>query len=405
VDTRPTRHLAYVLKRFPRISETFIAAELIELERQGEHVTVFAISCPDEPFRHAFLRELRAEVRYLPHRLWREPRRVAVALGRTLRAAPSAWWRVARGNVWPPGVKRWRHVLQATVLRDEMIAARIDHAHAHFATSAAQLAAMAHAMGGPPFSVTCHAKDIWHADVDPTSLRARLLPAAFVATVSEANRDYLASMLQRDDHVHVVANSVDVGRLRAGETRPSSREGILTVARLVEKKGICDLLDAVAILDGRGLRVHVDVVGDGPLRPSLEAQAEALGIDARFHGALRHEDVVRRYERSAVFCLPCVIAATGDRDALPTSVLEAMAMCVPVVTTGVNGLADVVLPGQTGLRVREHDPMALADALERVLVDRAMAERLAEAAAAHVTTSFSLDRSVQQLRGLFPAVH
>jgi colanic acid/amylovoran biosynthesis glycosyltransferase len=398
------RQLAYVLKRFPRISETFIAAELIELERQGESVTVFAIARPDEPCRHSFLEELRAPVIYLPRRPTREPARVLRALGRALRADARRWLRTAASCIWPPRLTGVRRLLQATVLLDEMDRARIDHAHAHFATAAARLANLAWRMGGPTYSVTAHAKDIYHEEVRVEHLRDKVTPASFVATVSQANRDYLDSMLGLDGQLRVVPNSVDLRRLgapRGGEGEPGL---VLTVARLVEKKGIGDLIEACRLLGDRHqpyrapFGVRLEVVGDGPLREALEDRAKRLGVDAVFRQMLPQEELLRFYRRAAVFCLPCVVASSGDRDGLPTSVLEAMALGVPVVTTAVAGLSELVVDGRTGLVVPEHDPPAIG----RLLGDRELANRLADGALAHVRGRFNLERSVTELRALFP---
>ena len=396
------RHLAYILKRFPRISETFIAAELIELERQGERVTVFAVSRPDEPFTHGFLDELRAEVVYLPHRPIRQPVRVARALGRELRADPVRWLRAAAAGLKRPGLSAWRSVLQATVLTDEMLRAGIDHAHAHFATSAADLANLCWRMGGPTYSVTTHAKDIYHEDVRHDDLRNKLAGALFVATVSEGNRAHLNGILDGYDRVRVVPNSVDLRRLGPQEERSPEPGLVVSVARLVEKKGLPDLVSACGILAQRGVPVRLEVVGGGPLLSELQARAEEAGLSALFPGALPHEEVRTLYKRASVFSLPCVVASTGDRDGLPTSVLEAMALGVPVVTTGVNGLAETVIDGETGLVVPEHDPPALADALERVLGDQELAARFAEHGRRHVEHGFSLEQSVTTLRSLFP---
>jgi glycosyltransferase involved in cell wall biosynthesis len=396
------RHLAYVLKRFPRISETFIAAELIELERRGEHVTVFAVSRPEEPFTHGFLDELKAEVVYLPYRPIRQPVRVARALGRALRSHPVRWLRAAMVGLRRPGITAWRTVLQATVLADEMRRAGIDHAHAHFATSAADLANLSWRMGGPSYSVTTHAKDIYHEDVRHDDLRHKLGGALFVATVSEGNKTHLNGILDGYDRVHVVPNSVDLRRLGQQEERQPEPGLVVSVARLVEKKGLPDLVSACGILAQRGVPVRLEVVGDGPLLNELRARAEETGLNAAFPGALPHEEVRALFKRASVFSLPCVVASTGDRDGLPTSVLEAMALGVPVVTTAVNGLAEAVIDGETGLIVPEHDPPALADALERVLEDPDLAARFAEEGRRHVESAFSLERSVALLRALFP---
>ncbi|MDX6619792.1 MAG: hypothetical protein QOK36_2178 [Gaiellales bacterium] len=396
------RHLAYVLKRFPRISETFVAAELIELERQGERVTVFAVSKPAEAFSHGFMDELRADVNYLPYRPIREPARVARALARQIGRRPRAWLGAARSGMRRPSLGAWRLVLQATVLRDEMDAAGIDHAHAHFATSAADLANLVWRMGGPSYSVTAHAKDIWHEQVRRDDLRHKLGPALFVATVSEQNRDYLSSILERDGQVRVVPNSVDLRRLGEPLARAPEPGLVVSVARLVEKKGLDDLVAACGILKARGVPVRLEIAGDGPLRGELAAAAAAAGLGDALRGALPHEQVRDLLSRAVAFCLPCVVAASGDRDGLPTSVLEAMALGVPVVTTDVNGLTETVIDGETGLTVPEHDPAALADALERVIGDPALATRLSEQGRVHVERGFSLEQSVKVLRSLFP---
>jgi colanic acid/amylovoran biosynthesis glycosyltransferase len=400
--SRRARHLGYVLKRFPRISETFVAAELIELGRQGEQVTVFAVSRPDEPFTHGFLREVKARVVYLPHRPLREPGRVARSLVGVLRSNPGGWLRAAIVSLWPPRLRGLRRLLQATVLREEMREAGIDHAHAHFATTATRLANLAWRMGGPTYSVTAHAKDIYHRQVRADRLRDKLSSATFVATVSAANRDYLDEVLSGDARLHVVPNAVDLRRL--GRPREGAPEAglVLSVARLIEKKGLSDLVAACGLLAGRGIDLRLELVGEGPLRSELAAAAARSGARVRLHGALPQEEVLALYRRAAVFCLPCVVASTGDRDGLPTSVLEAMALGVPVVTTAVGGLGELVVDGRTGLVVPERDPDALADALGRLLTDGALADRLAAEARLLVERGFSLERSVSSLRSLFP---
>ncbi len=401
-ETRAARRLGYVLKRFPRLSETFVAAEVLELERQGEHVTIFAISRPDEPFEHEFLRRLRARVVYLPHRPLREPVRTSRALAAALRTGPRGWLAAAGVALRTRRqVLAWRRLLQATVLRHELEAAEVEHAHAHFATAAARLANLAHLMGGPRYSVTAHAKDIYHRQAHPERLRQKLGEAEFVATVSEANRTYLGSLLDERARVEVVRNSADLRRLGApnGEVRVPGL--VLAVARLVEKKGLDDLVEACGLLAERGEAVRLELAGDGPLRGQLERLARERGLDATFHGALPQERVLPLYRRASAVCLPCVVVSTGDRDGLPTSLLEAMALGAPVVSTPVGGIAELVVHEETGLLVPERDPVALADALERLLTDRDLADAVAARARAHVEERFSLEANVVALRGLF----
>jgi colanic acid/amylovoran biosynthesis glycosyltransferase len=396
------RHLGYVLKRFPRISETFVAAELIELERQGERVTVFAVSRPEEPFTHGFLAELEAPVIYLAHRPLREPLRVLRALVRVLRSDSRGWLSAAGVSLRPPRLRGLRRLLQATVLWEEMRAARIDHAHAHFASAATRLANLAWRMGGPTYSVTAHAKDIYHRQVRVERLREKLSSASFVATVSVANRDYLDSLLTGRARLQVIPNAADLRRLDGAGEHQREAGLILSVARLIEKKGLADLVLACGLLAERGEPHRLVVVGEGPLRAALETRAASSDASVAFLGPLPHEDVLELYRRAAVFCLPCVVASTGDRDGLPTSVLEAMALGVPVVSTNLNGLSELVIHERTGLVVPERDPVALADALGRLLADRDLADRLAADGRLLVERNFSLERSVSSLRSLFP---
>jgi len=393
--------IGYVLKRFPRISETFIAAELIELRRRGEDVVVFAVSQPEEPFVHGFLAELDVPVVYLPYRPARHPLAVGRALGAVACRRPAGLLGAIATVVRRPRLRSLRRLLQAAVLTVELRRAGVTHVHAHFASTAARLANLAWRMGGPGYSVTAHAKDIWHRDARRDGLRDKLGHARFVATVSEENRRYLDALLDGRGRVQVVPNAVDLSRLPAPAERDPEPGVVLAVARLVEKKGLDDLIRACARLGRSGVAARLELVGDGPLRSQLEALADVEGVPVSWHGALPQEQVAAHYRRAAVFALPCVVAATGDRDGLPTSVLEAMAAGVPVVTTAVNGLAEVVDDGRTGLLVAQRDPEALAAALKRVLQDDELAGRLAGEARATVVERFALHRTVPLLQALF----
>lgn len=394
--------VGYVLKRFPRLSETFLAAELLELRRQGADVAVFAISRPEEPYTHGFLDELDVPVTYLPHRPLREPWRVLRGLAGAFRRSPIGWLRAAGWALVPPRIAALRKLAQASVLRVELEAAAVEHVHAHFATAAARLANLVSRMGGPRYSVTTHAKDIWHEGVDNGDLCDKLGRAEFVVTVTPTNRDHLTTILHGRPSVHLVPNSVDVGRLTPTGRDPEP-DLVLCVARLVEKKGVADLVEACARLTTEGTQMRLVVVGDGPQREALQAAARDAGVGATFTGALPQERVLAHYRRAAVFALPCTVARDGDRDGLPTAVLEAMALGVPVVATALNGLADVVLHGRTGLVVPEHDPDALAAAVRKLLHDKALATDLAHGARAHVEQRYTMSSAVERLRQLIEA--
>jgi colanic acid/amylovoran biosynthesis glycosyltransferase len=410
MSSRPTGenscdpHVGYVLKRFPCLSETFVADELLEFQRRGVPLTVFAMGRPEEPFVQGFLDELSVPVVYLPYRVLREPIRVVGALRRVLRSSPRRWLGAAVASVRRTRLFGWRRLMQATVLRDETARAGVQHMHVHFANKAARLADLAQRMGGPTYSVTAHAKDIYHRQVRARDLREILGRAHFIATVSEENRRYLGSVLEGRRPVHLVSNSVDLERLGRPDARRPEPALVLTVARLFEKKGLIDLIEACALLAEESVPVRLELIGDGPMRQELEAAAVRAGIEVSFLGSLPREEVLGHYRRAAVFCLPSTVASSGDRDGLPTSVLEAMALGVPVVTTALNGLAEAVIDGRTGLAVPERSPRELAAAIRRLLSDPELAAGLSQEARRHVEASFSLANSASRLQSLFRGV-
>jgi glycosyltransferase involved in cell wall biosynthesis len=290
----------------------------------------------------------------------------------------------------------------AAVLR----ATGVDHVHAHFATWAAETARQAAALAGLPFSFTVHATDLHRADVDRAALAERVAEAAFVVTVTEHNRQALDDVLRaagRTGRVHVLPNGVDLARLRPAP-RPRPR-CVVAVGRLVEKKGFPDLVAALALLRETGRPVPATVIGEGPERSRLEALRDRSGLRDLLDlpGARTHEEVLAAVAGAGVLALPCVVTADGDRDALPTVVLEAMALGTPVVSTDVSGLPEMVEDGRSGRLVPPHDPAALAAAIGELLDDPDRAADLADAARRRVEERFDLRRSVARLHELIAA--
>ena len=354
--------VAYLLKRFPRLSQTFVLDELLELERQGVDLVVLARRGSDEAVEHDRLSELRAPVHSLGDRC--EPHDVAALLA----------------------------------------ALSVDHVHAHFATWASEAARRAAQLAGIPFSFTAHATDLYRSDVDLDALVDRVAAARFVVTVTEDNRRWLQQLLDdsgRRGRVVRLHNGVDLARLPRS-LEPREPDLLVAVGRLVEKKGFDDLLTAVAALRRDGAPLRLALVGEGPLRAHLEHRARELEVDTAVTllGARRQEDVLSLVRRATAFVLPCVVAADGDRDALPTVILEAMALGTPVVSTRVSGIPEMVEDGRSGILVEQRDPAALAAAVRRLCADRSLAERLAAAARDRVEERFALATNVQVLRRL-----
>ncbi len=401
------RHIAYVVKAWPRLSETFILNEIISLEQRGVPIRIFSVREPDAGPSHSKVAQVRAKVTYLalgPH--WRE---AVLANLRLLCRQPGRYLRlllevtaakVVRRRFGPP-----RHFFQAGYLADILSREPADHLHAHFASTPARVAMLAHRLSGIPYTFTAHAKDIYVTD--PEAFRVKLEGARAVVTCTQYNRDFLSKQYGPlcDGKVHCIYHGLDVSQFNFNSSAKveSAEPVILSVARLVEKKGLGDLIAAADILRRRGRVFQVEIIGSGPQRRTLQAQAERLGLAdrVRLPGAQAHETVCLAYQRASVFALPCVIASNGDRDGIPNVLLEAMASGVPVVSTPVSGIPELVESEVDALLVPPNDPAALAEAIDRLLASEDLRNSLARAARAKIESLFSLDASADRLLALF----
>jgi glycosyltransferase involved in cell wall biosynthesis len=297
------------------------------------------------------------------------------------------------------------HFLEAAYLTDILFRSPADHLHAHFASTPSLVALFTHRLSGIPYTFTAHAKDIYVTD--PDVFRTKLEEARAVVTCTEYNRGYLTKQFGRlaDHKVRCIYHGLDISQFKFTLSRKdgAGEPVILSVARLVEKKGLEDFIMAADILRRRGHAFKVEIIGTGPLRDTLKAQAQRLGLTdrVRLAGAQAHDTVCLAYQRASVFVLPCVVASNGDRDGIPNVLLEAMASGVPVVSTPVSGIPELIESGVNGLLVSPRDARSLADAIERLLASRELSEGLARAARTKLESSFSLEASAEQLLTVF----
>lgn len=382
-----------MLKRFPRLSETFVLHELLALQ-ETETLLVDALLPPEDGPRHPELDRLRASVRYLPRR----PRLRHLPIGRAhLRLAvrhPLRWLLLARRA---RRERTWRRFLQAGLTADRIRQERVRHVHAHFATAAAEVARDAAQLVGVPYTVTAHAKDIFHHD-NARKLSRRLRGAAAVVTISEFNCTHLSEALPGLP-VHHIPNGI-----RAAPLAAIPRHGpVLCVTRLVPKKGIDVLIQACALLATDLPHLRVAIIGSGELGEELEQLAADLAVADRisFQGALHSQEVHSALERCSMFVLPCRQTSDGDRDGIPTSLLEAMSHGVPVISTAVSGIPEVVHDDQSGLLVPPDDASALAAAIRRIDGDRVLAARLGRHGRALVVERFDPELSARKLEAVF----
>lgn len=375
------QRVVVLVKRFPRLSETFILNEFLELRRHGLPVELFAIMDPHERSSQPEALALVPEVTYIQTSgLWAG---LPAAL-RTARRHPRGTLRAVGFTLTRHTRAAARNVLHALVLLDRLADGPPAHLHAHFLHSPAALAFVAAKVSGQPYSLTGHAKDIY--TTLPENLRMRCDRARFVTTCTEANRGHLVSEVGlAPGQVHVCRHGVDLTRFTIPARTP--RPGrIVSVGRLVPKKGFDILIRACGELRRRGIAFELVLLGGGELHDELLALAHELGIGDRVQmlGSRPQRDVIEQLAAAEVFALSPVVLPDGDRDGVPNVLLEAMAAGVPVVATTVSGIPEVVADGQTGRLVSPQRPDLLADALAQLLTDPAMPTCLGEAGRRHV---------------------
>lgn len=373
--------LAYVLERYPELSQTFVEAELRELARAGDEVEVLALQAGDG----AELAEPRSEPVYPARGLAR-----LVAFGTTLSTGPGGSTSFLRGRVaadWPPDGRRLRGLARVASWR--AAAARADHLHAHFATEAADIAALLGALTGRSHSFTGHSTDLF---ADPAALGRRLAAADFATVVCEYDRREVERIAPGAGTVHVVPLGIDLEQVR--RTAPYDPGGpVVAVGRLVEHKGFADLA-AVAAELGRA----VVIAGDGPQRAELERLA---GGAVGFEGAVTPTAARELIERAAVLAAPSVIAADGSRDGIPIVLKEAQALGTPVVASDAVGNPEVVGPDRGTLH-RANDRRALAEAIRELLARPAdEREAMGRAGRAWAERDADVTRQTARLRDLF----
>lgn len=403
-QTNQSPTVGYVMSVWPRLSETFILQEIIAVERLGGRLRIFSVKNPKDGPVHAKVAQVRAPVKYLSIR--RNRRAVWQANLRLFFKEPARYFRTL---LWAMRFGRpvyVRRFFQAGYLAEIVSQESVSHLHAHFAHDPTLVAMFTHRLTGIPYSFTAHAKDIY-VKTPLEILRAEAQQAQAVITCTEYNRKYLADHLGlvSNDKLHCIYHGLETSQFKFSRAR-GSRPGppvILSVARLVEKKGLNNLIAAAEILRGRGRSFQIEIIGDGPMRQALETQVLDLGLSnwVRLLGPLPHESVCEAYERASLFVLPCVVAPDGDRDGIPNVLLEAMACGVPVIATPVSGIPELIVAEREGVLVPPNSPEMLADALDRLLAQPELCDRLALAARAKVEAWFSVEGSSSRLLALF----
>ncbi|WP_081416395.1 glycosyltransferase family 4 protein [Arthrobacter castelli] len=359
--------VAYVLKIYPRFSETFIVTEILAREAAGERLEIFSLRPTVDPRFHPELARVQAPVNYVakPAKLSEGWEIIMAACA----ALPGFEQRFAQ--LLPELVDTDpADVHQGVELAVRFVRQGITHIHAHFGSIAARTARIASGLTGIPFSFTAHAKDIFHQDVDQATLISLMTEADHVITVSDYNLDYLRKLCPGcEATIHRVYNGLELERFRyEAPVPPHSPFRIAAVGRLVEKKGFDLLLDAAATLVRGGLALELRIAGGGPQYDQLEKQIHDLGLteSVSLPGPRTQQEVSDLLRWADVFVAPCVTGQDGNVDGLPTVLLEAMAVGVPCIASDVTGIPEVMADRYgrlTGVLIRSGVSADIVDAV------------------------------------------
>ena len=401
--------VAFVLKGYPRLSETFIAQEIRALEERGLDIRLISLRRPTDRHVHPVHREIRAPVNYLPEYLYRAPARVwrGWRAGRRLSGYAAARRTWLKDLARDPTPNRARRFGQALVLACEL-PADVGWIHAHFLHTPASVARYAALMLGLPWSCSAHAKDVW---TTPAWEKAeKLADCRWLVTCTRTNRDHLADLAPAGRQVDLVYHGLDEGRFPPLENRHPSRDGgdagdpvvLLSVGRAVVKKGYDDLLDALGRLPA-ALNWRLIHIGGGPLLRSLKRRAQRDGLAGRiaWMGPQPQETVLAQYRAADAFVLACRIADDGDRDGLPNVLMEAQSQGLACLSTAVSAIPELIVADETGLLVAPGDGAALAAALARLIADAKLRQRLGAAGMERVRAAFSFDDAIDRLAQRF----
>jgi glycosyltransferase involved in cell wall biosynthesis len=414
MTTPRASEVALVLKGYPRLSEAFIAQEILGLQRAGLAMRLYSLRHPTDREVHSVHKDITAPVTYLPEYLKDEP-------GRVLRA-----WRAVRrlpgyGRAWRAFLadlrrdrteNRIRRFGQACVLAHEMPAG-IARLYAHFLHTPASVARYAAIMRDLPWSASAHAKDIW--TTPDWEITEKIADLDWLVTCTDAGARRLQSLTDAPDKVSLIYHGLDFSRFpRRAQPDEEARDGsdperpvrLLSVGRAVEKKGYDDLLAALADLP-TALHWHLTHIGGGMLAANLKAQAAAFDLSDRISwlGPQAHDRVLEAYRQADLFVLASKIGRDGDRDGLPNVLMEAQSQGLCCLSTKVSAIPELILENRTGALVEAGDRAALTTALTELITDPTRRRRLGEAGCAHLRDHFAMDAGLKLLLARFDTTH
>ena len=375
------------------------------MEQRGAELVLFPIMDARERLRNPLVDTVRAPVVYLQRSFWRDALGMLADQLYLVITSPRRYLQATRCMLQSTGSRRTtlKHFLQAGRLARLVQQMSIGQLHAHFAHNPASLARYASLLSGVPFSFTAHAKDLYLSRQQ--SIAEKASGATFVATCTGYNAGYLGQIVRPADRekIRTVYHGADTDRFRPPAQPPANPiPVVVSIGRLVPKKGHQHLLEAARLLNEHKIRFQLSIYGEGPQQRALEQQIAAADLQGVvcLHGACTQDELISVYRGSDVFVLASVVTADGDRDGIPNVLLEAMACGLPAVSTTISGIPEVVTDGVNGVLVPSGDPVALATALESLLQSASLRQRLGRAARTSVLRYFDAGENAAVMASL-----
>jgi glycosyltransferase involved in cell wall biosynthesis len=406
--------VAYLVKTFPRLSETFILNEILGVEELGLELTIFSLRKlpPEAEPVHPDVAKVKRPVRYIPslvRPLW-PPGLLQLLFSHLalLFAAPQRYFETVQFHFGSGNAPRLKDFLQAGYLARTLSREKFTHLHAHFANVPTTVAEIVKHLTGIPFSFTAHAKDIYLTS--PLELARKIAKAECVMTCTAVNQRYLAGLAAESTRVHLAYHGVDVSRFRELPPADSRRDKraplILSVARLCEKKGLEFLVEACCKLVDRGIAFECRIVGYGPLEDKLRKLIANLALEDKVFllGKRTQDQLAELYPQADLFVLPCQVLENGDRDGIPNVLFEAMVCRVPVISTRIPGVCELVEHEKNGFLVEQRDAPALADAMELLLGSPELRNKIAGNGRETVLGNFTRESSAQNVYNILTSL-
>jgi len=391
-------NILYYLGSFPRLSKSFILNEIYELEKKGHNVIVCSIKNPGESIKHQEYEEIDIPIYYIGTPTYLDMIQLFSFKVLNLKVLKHTFYNASLKD----------HVInlyraKQSIKFIENLELEIDHVHSHFATIRRFPAKYVASYFKVPFTITTHAFDLYREPVGAYT-QSLLKKADSIVTISKYNKNYIQNQFTKETPINVVRAGIRPEKFTPSEINVENR--ILTVCRMVEKKGLTYAIEAMKEVVKKIPEVEYHIVGSGELKEELEKKVKQLNLydNIKFLDNVDDKRLIKEFDEAECFLLPCIVAKSGDRDGIPVVLMEAMAMKTPPLSTTVSGIPELIDHEENGLLVEPRNSDEIAEALLGLLKDEEKVKDLSQKARKKIINDFNISNEVDKLESIFEEV-